>query len=97
MELKDKLDLLWKYLFLIVFTYAVFSITCKLSQCGTGYHGKAAAYGWEKGSKCDKTDVADKPCLKEKAGPGCDKKNAYHDNKPCPPDCQKPCCAGKTE
>mgnify|MGYP001169020592 CR=1 FL=1 len=28
MELKDKLNLLWKFLFLAVFTYGVISITC---------------------------------------------------------------------
>ena len=28
MELKDKLNLLWKFLFLAVFTYAVYSMTC---------------------------------------------------------------------
>ena len=28
MELKDKLNLLWKFLFLDVFTYGVISVTC---------------------------------------------------------------------
>ncbi len=28
MELKDKLNLLWKYLFLAVFTYGVITLTC---------------------------------------------------------------------
>ena len=28
MELKDKLNLLWKFLFLAVFTYGVISVTC---------------------------------------------------------------------
>ena len=28
MELKDKLNLLWKFLFLVVFTYGVISVTC---------------------------------------------------------------------
>ncbi len=33
MELKDKLNLLWKFLFLGVFTYAVISMTCCKSSC----------------------------------------------------------------
>jgi len=38
MELKDKLNLLWKYLFLAVFTYAVITLTCcnKCSRSGCG-------------------------------------------------------------
>ena len=32
MDLKDKLNLLWKYLVLIVFAYGVFSLTCCKNQ-----------------------------------------------------------------
>ena len=35
MELKDKLNLLWKFLFLAVFTYAVISVTCCKKSCST--------------------------------------------------------------
>ena len=33
MELKDKLNLLWKFLFLAVFTYGVISLTCCRNSC----------------------------------------------------------------
>ena len=33
MELKDKLNLIWKFSFLAVFTYAVISLTCCKSSC----------------------------------------------------------------
>ena len=32
-DLKDKLNLLWKFLFLAVFTYGVISVTCCKSSC----------------------------------------------------------------
>mgnify|MGYP001173033858 CR=1 FL=1 len=33
MDLKDKLNLAWKFLFLAVFTYGVISLTCCSSSC----------------------------------------------------------------
>ena len=33
MDTKDKLNLLWKFLFLAVFTYGVISVTCCSSSC----------------------------------------------------------------
>ena len=33
MDFKDKLNLVWKFLFLAVFTYGVISITCCSSSC----------------------------------------------------------------
>ena len=33
MELKDKLNLLWKFLFLAVFAYGVISLTCCRNSC----------------------------------------------------------------
>jgi len=38
MDFKDKLNLLWKFLFLAVFAYGVFSVTCcssSASSCST--------------------------------------------------------------
>ena len=35
MELKDQLNLLWKYLFLAVFTYGVISMTCCKKSCSS--------------------------------------------------------------
>ena len=44
LELKDKLNLLWKFLFLAVFTYGVISVTCCKkgcsSSCGNKNRGK---------------------------------------------------------
>ena len=36
MELKDKLNLIWKFSLLAVFTYAVISLTCCKSNCSSG-------------------------------------------------------------
>ena len=33
LDLKDKLNLCWKFLFLAVFTYGVISVTCCKSSC----------------------------------------------------------------
>ena len=33
MDLKDKLNLVWKFVFLAVFTYGVISLTCCSSSC----------------------------------------------------------------
>ena len=33
LDLKDKLNLLWKFLFLAVFTYGVISLTCCKKSC----------------------------------------------------------------
>ena len=33
MDIKDKLNLAWKFLFLAVFTYGVMSMTCCKSSC----------------------------------------------------------------
>ena len=33
LSLKDKLNLLWKFLFLAVFTYGVISVTCCKNSC----------------------------------------------------------------
>ena len=45
MELKDKLNLLWKYLFLAVFTYAVINITCcnKRTSCYGNKFGQVSS------------------------------------------------------
>jgi len=35
LDLKDKLNLLWKFLFLAVFTYGVISVTCCKNSCSS--------------------------------------------------------------
>ena len=35
MDLKDKLNLVWKFAFLAVFTYGVISVTCCKKSCST--------------------------------------------------------------
>ena len=52
MELKDKLNLVWKFLFLAVFTYGVISMTCCKDSCSSASE-----------SSCSKTEsMATKPC-----------------------------------
>ena len=52
MELKDKLNLVWKFLFLAVFTYGVISMTCCKDSCSSASE-----------SSCCKTEgMATKPC-----------------------------------
>ena len=52
MELKDKLNLVWKFLFLAVFTYGVISMTCCKDSCSSPSE-----------SSCCKTEgMATKPC-----------------------------------
>ena len=52
MELKDKLNLVWKFLFLAVFTYGVISMTCCKDSCSSASE-----------SSCGKTEgMATKPC-----------------------------------
>ena len=70
MELKDKLNLLWKYLFLAVFTYAVIYLTCcnnKSSSCCGNKSGQVSPCGLNKqptkqpcGTNCNK------PCCTNK-------------------------------
>ena len=52
MELKDKLNLVWKFLFLAVFTYGVISMTCCKDSCSSA----------SKSSCCKTEDMATKPC-----------------------------------
>ena len=80
MDLKDKLTLLWKYLFLAVIAYGIFSITCGINQCRTNFINTQHPYNFmsgESGTKCDHRSM-------EKG-----------DKMRCGPNCQKPCCAHK--
>ncbi len=52
LELKDKLNLLWKFLFLAVFTYGVISVTCCKNSCA---------------SSCDKQYESSQCCKKGNA------------------------------
>ena len=56
MELKDKLNLLWKYLFLAVFTYAVISMTCcnQNSSCSKQSNSSCCSSKTEQVSPCGK-------------------------------------------
>ena len=42
MELKDKLNLLWKFLFLAVFTYGIINLTCCKNSCASSCENKSA-------------------------------------------------------
>lgn len=53
MDLKDKLNLVWKFSFLAIFSYAVFSMTCcssSSSSCGT------------ESDQCCKTNITKSVC-----------------------------------
>ena len=60
MDIKDKLNLAWKFLFLAVFTYGVISLTCCSSSCGSSSCNKnqtcskAAPVASKCGDKCVK-------------------------------------------
>ncbi len=60
MDIKDKLNLAWKFLFLAVFTYGVISLTCCSSDCGS------SASCCKSEAQCSKTAAAEKPCTKDK-------------------------------
>ena len=45
MDIKDKLNLAWKFLFLAVFTYGVMSLTCCSSNCGSNACCKSESSG----------------------------------------------------
>ncbi len=79
MDLKDKLNLVWKFLFLAVFTYGVVSFTC-YKDCDKSRCDKSGSYAY-----CESKS---KGCSAEKAQ--CDKAK-----KQCKSDCSKPCCKDK--
>jgi len=56
MTLHEKLNLLWKFLFLAVFSYGVFSLTCCAKSCSAAQCGKAGAASVQKqcGVNCAK-------------------------------------------
>ena len=70
MELKDQLNLLWKYLFLSVFTYAVINLTCckDNSDC-------CKTQGNNKTTPCavNNQEVVKKGCGSNCSKPCCDK------------------------
>jgi len=67
-ELKDKLNLLWKFLFLAVFTYGVISMTC----CKESYSTSCAKKS-EQVSPCGK-QLDKSPCGSNCAKPCCTNK-----------------------
>ncbi len=54
MTLVEKLNLLWKFLFLAIFTYGVISLTCCNQSCSSS----------SQGCKTDSTQL-EKPCSKQ--------------------------------
>ena len=77
MELKEKLNLLWKYLLLALIAYAVFSVTCSINECKS--HCKKSGYSCDV-KKCDKD------------GTGFKHGDMMMGEKPCGPNCKKPGC-----
>ena len=68
LELKDKLNLLWKFGFLAVFTYGVICMTCCKKSCS---------------SSCSKGTVEQSQCCKSGAAVTLDKKCGKSCVKPC--------------
>jgi len=62
LDLKDKLNLLWKFLFLAVFTYGVISVTCCKKSCSS-YCKKGASQV----SQCCKSNAQ----IQKQCGPNC--------------------------
>ena len=60
LELKDKLNLLWKFLFLAVFTYGVISVTCCKKGCSSCYKQNQVIQKQCDGSNCTKPCCATK-------------------------------------
>jgi hypothetical protein len=67
-ELKDKLNLLWKFLFLAVFTYGVISVTCCKKSCSTSCSKQSGQVASCEKQKVKKSCGADcvKPCCANK-------------------------------
>ena len=59
MDIKDKLNLAWKFLFLAVFTYGVISVTCCSSSCA-----KSSCTTAKSCSKAPITKTCDASCVK---------------------------------
>ncbi len=68
MELKDKLNLLWKFLFLAVFTYAVYSMTCCQTSASSGCCSKS-----EQVAPCSVNKSSKSPCGASCSKPCCSK------------------------
>ena len=66
MELKDKLNLLWKFLFLAVFTYGVISVTC----CKKSRSTSCAKQSWQV-SSCAKQSGQVSSCAKQNVKQAC--------------------------
>ena len=71
MTLFEKLNLLWKFLFLAVFTYGVFALTCCASQSGCSDQSSCS-------KPCQLDQTPKKPCQLDQApkaqcGAGCTK------------------------
>lgn len=70
MDLKDKLNLCWKFLFLAVFTYGVISITCCKKSCssyckqGTSQVSQCCKSNSQVQKQCDPNCI--KPCCASK-------------------------------
>ncbi len=65
LELKDKLNLLWKFCFLAVFTYGVVCMTCCKKSCAT----TCSKENIQKSQCCKSNAVA----LEKKCGKSCTK------------------------
>ena len=65
MDLKDKLNFIWKYAFLVVFTYGVISLTCCSDDCSKSCDSSSSG-------KCG-SSMVDSKCCKDTAKSCCSK------------------------
>jgi len=65
MDLKDKLNFIWKYAFLAVFTYGVISLTCCSGDCSKSCDSSSSG-------KCS-SSMVDSKCCKDTAKSCCSK------------------------
>ena len=67
LELKDKLDLVFKFLFLAVFTYGIITLTCCKSSCKSQCSSTSV-------TQCNKGNASvEKQCGANCSKPCCDK------------------------
>jgi len=84
MELKDKLNLTFKFLFLAVFAYGVITLTCCKDDCSKSSCTQSSCQT----AKCSAGNQIKKTCGSGCVKPCCD----MNAKKTCGTDCTKPCC-----
>ena len=97
MDLKDKLNLVWKFLFLAVFTYGVCSLSCCANSCNkSACDAKTSCSASDNSKSCSK-DAESSQCTISSEKACCQATDNAPKAKECGPDCTKPCCTSDVE